>query len=413
MANKLEQAKTFSSNEDSNELSIYKRVLFYILGSVIVVVVFFSVIEFATRTVSWISGKGFTLQLHELDPLDNRITNLYTWHPFTGFIMSPGISFVGGHPNVKKKPTNNVNTHGFLAKDNDLTFKKPADEIRVAVIGASTSANIHLSYDENWPGRLENLLQQQYTDKKIRIINAGVPGFTTAQSIGNLSLRVMPFKPDVVIIYHAYNDFKAIRLGEFKPDYSHIHTSPYGYKKLPPFYIRWLNNSMMYVRARNSYREYQKLKKSTPTNNQKQQLQEIPKVAQDVFAQHIRAMVDVARGGNAKVILSSFATLHDTQQEYNTQFVVDSLSSLQKKELGALQHFSGDLSINAIMMGFVTYNNILKSIAEELHLGWVDNASLVPHEDKYFVDRVHFTAEGAEKMANNYFPVVMQQLQKK
>jgi len=38
---------------------------------------------------------------------------------------------------------------------------------------------------------------------------------------------------------------------------------------------------------------------------------------------------------------------------------------------------------------------------------------LVPHEDKYFVDRVHFSSEGAASMAKNFLPVVLEQLKKR
>jgi lysophospholipase L1-like esterase len=31
---------------------------------------------------------------------------------------------------------------------------------------------------------------------------------------------------------------------------------------------------------------------------------------------------------------------------------------------------------------------------------------LIPHNETYFVDRVHFSAAGAEKMAQAFFPVV-------
>jgi lysophospholipase L1-like esterase len=52
-------------------------------------------------------------------------------------------------------------------------------------------------------------------------------------------------------------------------------------------------------------------------------------------------------------------------------------------------------------------------VAAEEHTGWVDNANLVPHQDKYFIDRVHFSPEGAARMADNFLPVVLQQLQQK
>lgn len=205
-----------------------------IIYSVITILVLFGSIELTTRTISWLSGNGFTLSLHELDPYNQKIKDLYRWHPFTGFIFQPNIKFLGSHPNQKARAEIFTDKYGFLSGDLGLTYDKPSDEIRIACIGGSTTPNINLEFTKNWPGRLADLIQRHFPEKAIRVINAGTPGFDTSQSIGNLALRVMPFHPDIVIIYHAYNDLKAVRLDKiFKTDYSHIHTAPYGFHKEP------------------------------------------------------------------------------------------------------------------------------------------------------------------------------------
>jgi len=332
---------------------------------------------------------------------------------------------MGSHPGSNKKSLIFVDKYGFLDKDQTLEYDKPANEIRIATIGASTTANISLPFNENWPGLLGSLVQKHFPNKNIRVINAGVNGFDTAQSIGNLALRVMPFKPDVVIIYHAYNDLKAIRPNKtFRPDYSHIHTTPYGYYKKPNLIIRCLHNCMFYVRARNKYREYknktktydelvnrrrlkEKLKKDL-----KERLSYIPKEAEQTFEQHIHILVSIARAGNAKVILSSFASLHDPKLDWSNSKVFTKLSEFQKSTLYALMHFTPGLTIKAIFDGFNEYNEALRKIANQEKTGWVDNASLVPHEDAYFLDRVHFSRQGARRMAEDFLPVVLEKLKK-
>jgi len=297
----------------------YKDIKYYFLSSLFIICVTFSVIELATRTISWINGKGFSLALHELDPYDEKIESVYEWHPFIGIVYKSNNIFEGSHPRTTKHALIFVDKHGFLSKDNSLGYSKAENEIRIATVGASTTASTSLIFEDNWPGRLGTLVQQALPDKKIRIINAGIPGFDTAQSIGNLALRVMSFKPDIVIIYHAYNDLKAIQHNNisFKPDYSHIHTTPYGYHKKPNFLIRWLNQSMFYVRIRNSYREYaQEARKVEEIKLGVKRLNEIPNDAHTIFEQHIRSLIYLAKAGNAQVLLASFATLHDTNRDY-------------------------------------------------------------------------------------------------
>lgn len=56
------------------------------------------------------------------------------------------------------------------------------------------------------------------------------------------------------------------------------------------------------------------------------------------------------------------------------------------------------LTLPAVFEGFNSYNNILRKIAIQGGTGILDSASLVPHEGEYFVDRMHFSKEGAELM---------------
>lgn len=384
---------------------------FYLAGTILITVIFLVVIEITTRVISWGRGDGFTLALHEFDAYDDPIKSVYSWHPFTGFTFKPNTKLKGSHPNQNFRSEVLIDEYGFLTDGQKFTYTKQKDEIRIAFIGASTTANVNLSYSQNWPGHLGEMVKQVLPSKNIKIINAAVPGFDTAQSIGNLSLRVLPFNPDIVIIYHAYNDLKAVVAdpANFKPDYSHIHTLPYGFHKEPILIKRIFNHSMAYVRLRNGLREYRRIN-GFHTNDDALGLagrqNQIPDYATKTFEEHIRTMVYMARSGGAKVILSSFATLHDPNLDYSNKETLKKLSTRQLNELSSLTQFTPGLSVQGIFNGINSYNKILKRISEEEHTGWVDNANLVSHTDDYFVDRVHFSSKGATKMAENFFPVV-------
>lgn len=388
-----------------------KSFRYYVYGTLVVITVFFGSAELLTRTVSWFSGAGFTLALHELDGNDRAVNAIYKWHPFVGFTFRPDGLIEGSHPRQPEKPLLLVDSHGFLAEDQGLVREKGAGEIRIATIGGSTTAGLNLSFEENWPGRLGALLQQALPGKTIRVINAGIPGFDTAQSIGNLALRVMPFNPDVVVIYHAYNDLKVIRPNiAYNPDYSHVHRKPYGFHKEPPWLIRLLNRSMFYVRMRNKYRQIQALNSPVGANDGQERLRAVPALAARTFKQHLQSLVAIAQLGGAKVVLSSYATLHDLQRDYTDREVVDTLSAMQKQELNQLTNFTSGLTLNGIFEGIREYNKLIEVVAKRNNTGWVDNARLVPHETEYFVDRVHFASRGAARMAENLLPAVLAQL---
>ena len=384
---------------------------FYLAGTLIVLVVFLGVAELATRGVSWVSGKGFALAAHELDPGDAGITGLYQWHPFTGLTLKPGARFFGSHPNSPLQAEQYVDRFGFLALDDSLAIEKPKDEIRIATIGASTTASLNLIFEDNWPGQLGAMVQKAFPGKKVRVINAAVPGFDTAQSLGNLALRVMPFKPDVVVIYHAYNDLKAVRSTvPFRPDYSHIHETPFATGNKPPFYMSVLHHSMLYVRTRNSYRQLAMINKEIDDASQPGRMARVPAEAEEAFRQHMASMIAIARAGGAKVVLSSFATLHDLSLDYNNSETIRALSNLQQTELRGLLHFTPGLTLAGIVDGLNRYNRVLWELAVQTRTGWADNAARVPHEDRYFVDRVHFSVDGARRMAESFALVVIAEL---
>jgi lysophospholipase L1-like esterase len=394
---------------------LFKKTLLYVTSFLAVILVFLVFIELATRLISLSTGKGFVLSPVELEAYDSDVESIYAWHPFVGFTFRPYVTFSGGHPNKATMAEILVDRYGFLAKDCSLTIEKPANEIRIATIGASTTANVCLSFEENWPGQLERMVQEALPGKKVRVINASVPGFDTAQSIGNLALRVMPFKPDLVIVYHAYNDFKAAAdPATFLPDYSHAHKTPFGYHEKPSILIRFLDHSMFYARTRNSYRNYREqaeaLDSTEKTAKAEGRMAQVPEQALRTFEEHFRTLVAISRGGNAKVVLSSFATLYDPELDYSKPQSFQKLSPLQKNDVSSLLRFTPNLTFAATMAAFRQYNDVLHKVASDEQTGWVDNASLVPHEDKFFVDRVHFSADGANRMAQNFLPVVLKML---
>lgn len=396
----------------------HKKLISAVLIPVLSVVLFFTVVEFSTRLISWMTGNGFTLAFHEIDANDNAMKHIYQWHPFVGYVFRPLNRFEAGHPNQDSKAVIFVDRHGFLARDDTLTRSKPADEIRLAFIGGSTTACLNLPFEKNWPGRVAAMVERAMPGKTVRAINAGIPGFDTAMSIGNLALRVLPFSPDVVVIYHAYNDLKAIGgKTPFQPDYANLHSHPFGCGPEPNAMVQLLHRSMAYVRVRNQYRRYRRKvafeKGLVKDGGDGGRLDKIPQEAVDAFSQHIRSMVAISQSCGARVILLSFATLHNLSLDLNSAATFRRLSKRKKVELVAMAQFIPGLTIQAIFDGLRRYNQTLRQIAADEHTGWLDAAHHIAHDERFFVDRVHFSSEGAREMARHLAPVVLACLKEK
>lgn len=104
-------------------------------------------------------------------------------------------------------PSWEVNASGFRGPD--APREKPAGEFRVAVLGDSCTFGLGtpgLSYDETYAARLQALLAAARPDRAVRVLNFGVPGYSSFQGMRLLSAKVLAYRPDVVVAYFGIND---------------------------------------------------------------------------------------------------------------------------------------------------------------------------------------------------------------
>ncbi len=95
---------------------------------------------------------------------------------------------------------------------------KPPGVFRVIVTGGSTTFGFGASSDSaTIPAYLEQILRQQ-TGLKVEVINAGVPGYDSAQELVQLELRLLQLQPDMVIVYDGANDLFDATLPDWAPN---------------------------------------------------------------------------------------------------------------------------------------------------------------------------------------------------
>lgn len=99
------------------------------------------------------------------------------------------------------RPTITINQRGF--RGSTIEPQKPPGRVRVAFLGGSQV----FDYDGiDWPERTGELLRRRGFD--IDIINAGVPGHTTADSLGKSLTDIWTLDPDIIFVCQAWNDIK-------------------------------------------------------------------------------------------------------------------------------------------------------------------------------------------------------------
>lgn len=115
-----------------------------------------------------------------------------------------------GRPGRYRTTTDkSVNSHGFISTP-ELSVAKPSGTIRIAFLGESSTAGVGRALADadadTWPWRVTEMLRQRLPATKLELINAALGGYTTFESYGRLWSRVRFFSPDIVVVYHGWNE---------------------------------------------------------------------------------------------------------------------------------------------------------------------------------------------------------------
>lgn len=102
----------------------------------------------------------------------------------------------------------NTNSLGFRGRETPL--EKPPGRFRVAVLGGSAAWGLGSTADDrSLPGRLETILRAEHPGRDIEVIDAGQPGFTSAQELIYFQRLISRLSPDLVLLFNGYNDVYA------------------------------------------------------------------------------------------------------------------------------------------------------------------------------------------------------------
>ena len=94
-------------------------------------------------------------------------------------------------------------------RDEEMPVAKPPDEIRLLAIGDSTVLGFGIVREQTFSEQLEVLLKKR-SGRAVQVINAGVPGYSSCQSMLYLRERGLALSPDVVIVETNFNDRRAV-----------------------------------------------------------------------------------------------------------------------------------------------------------------------------------------------------------
>lgn len=100
-------------------------------------------------------------------------------------------------------PWGQVNRYGF--RGSEIPPEKKPGTCRVLVLGGSAAFDLWKRDGETWSDRLQQRLSRALPCQ-VEVINTGTPGYSTWQAVRLLESRLLPWKPDLVLVYELYND---------------------------------------------------------------------------------------------------------------------------------------------------------------------------------------------------------------
>jgi lysophospholipase L1-like esterase len=173
-----------------------------------------------------------------------------------------------------------TNRQGF--RGTDWETNKPPGVFRIACLGCSCT----MGGQEPYAQRLDRLLREAVGPGRFEVLNAGVGSSSTHQIRQLLQHHVLPYRPDLLIVYSGWND---LAVHDGRPDARHRLPAPWQVKLqrlLQPSHLHQLLGHLAGASAR------------------RHPLQRVP--VQD-YERNLRDIVDLGRRHGARTLLCTFA----------------------------------------------------------------------------------------------------------
>ena len=349
---------------------------------IIFIIVFFAIGEVAIRTEDALKGNNFfSNDRNRLAAKNENPIVPYTIFGPHFYTEKDGIKYISS-------------THKEL-----YPLVKPKNTFRVICMGESTTEN-EVSYNDykiHYPLILQRMLQQKYPNKNIEVINISYAAYSSAHLLVLLLLDVISWKPDLIIISQNINDLDAAYWSGLNYDYS----NKYGTQQfLPDYYEKFTTLNVLFQWSSFYWYLEDRIRYYSEKFQQKKKLTKIsygnkpPELGREIYKRNLLNFYYIANKWNIPVLYStqplnsitgSFGYFFQTENNKTVRLPLDS----ERKE-----HHE-------------VYNKIIKEVAKSTNSYFLDNDSLMGGNPKYFIDEVHYTKLGIEKLSKDYFDYIV------
>ena len=288
----------------------------------------------------------------------------------------------GDYRESKIKKT--INKQGFISTP-EISVAKRRNTIRIAFLGGSSTAGTgrYLTDEDTWPWKVAQILKKKYKQKRIEFINAALPGYTTFESFGRLWSRIRFFSPDIIVVYHGWNEIYYLKKRKIV-SWRTLRDGSWGFRprKIAIYETHWIDHLIRYSQLLTRIR----LNLSTPPIAEKSPPKELKnnfdKRHLEVFRTNLRLIKAATSILEAKLFVAKQATL-----------IVPNLPEKDRKRCRYSNHgLTHDAYVDA-------FNQIYRIIDDEIEAKDRIDVTQLSGVSEYFYDHIHPTKLGSKEIA--------------
>lgn len=286
---------------------------------------------------------------------------------------------------ARRRGAPGVNSLGFL--DDEHPREGRPGVLRIACLGSSTTEGGNDSGREgSYPYFLVEDLARRW-GRSVEVLNFGISGWTSVETMVNYFLTVQDFKPDIILLHELVNDTEARVWPNFSRDYSHYRHSwsASGYSWPTRLLIQISDVASAMELRRTWSLGIQGVVTYDPHGNWVFPNGDFAPGTAEPFKRNIRSIAMHARSQGAQVVLMTMPYDH---------------------------HLAEESSLKAFHRGLEEQNQIYRDLAQLDGFALIDlDAEERAHPmdlDGQFLDLVHLTAAGnhwkSERVARQLMP---------
>jgi lysophospholipase L1-like esterase len=311
--------------------------------------------------------------------------------------------FYDGYTGVRPRPNQQIRRESpenpgaeTLVEMNGRGYRSEADfaprpegVTRIVILGGSQVWDLYADNNQDWPHLVGvNLNANGHPD--VEVINAGVPGYNSSQSLALLQFEIWLFEPDFVVVDHCWNDIKYFNRIDDGRSLITRSSRPENRQDSALFYVssldRLLGHSLVYQTLREPFRLWRTPARAEGVQPSDARASTVHDLGVRQYELTLSAIVDFSRQIGAQPVLVVQPRLVHANNG------PDDMRKIGYQLVG--------LSHQGLLEAFSRCDAVIRGIATREDLAVIDASGVMSGSTVYFLDHVHTTSAGSQRLAD-------------